>query len=345
MKTQDFMKALGGVSQEKLDALAAWQDASTPITGKSAMPEEQIMQTAVQPVSAQRRKGTMKKKASVTHIFAWNIGVGAAVAACAVVAVSIGKESVLQHMQMQDSSSAGASVSELIPAHEPKDEIQSAKTVKHEPVKLIDRLYVTGGSDHVMMQVPPEGTVLVLRSTADAEACCQYTDKTIVAGQEFDFSTILTEDIFSKYDVLYCAFKDYQVPLYFHTYDMVGGSIAADGKTLTLDFHALMYPPEQQPTHALRSYEPDWNTYYFYTVPKDSLPDLQTLEMHFEKYQIGALPDELLVQNTESFQKHLETMQEYQDYIKSIPQQLSLTWADVQAPPEQYDETEAVTAD
>ena len=77
MKPQDFMEALGGVSQEKLDALAKWQEAGTPITGKAPAQEKRIMQTAAEPVLTQRRRGNMKqntrKKASVPRLFPWNI--------------------------------------------------------------------------------------------------------------------------------------------------------------------------------------------------------------------------------------------------------------------------------
>ena len=62
MKPQDFMEALGGVSQEKLDALAKWQEAGTPMTGKAPAQEKSIMQTAAEPVPTQRRRETMKQK-------------------------------------------------------------------------------------------------------------------------------------------------------------------------------------------------------------------------------------------------------------------------------------------
>ena len=52
MKPQDFMEALGGVSQEKLNALAKWQEAGTPITGKASAQEKRITQTAAESVPA-----------------------------------------------------------------------------------------------------------------------------------------------------------------------------------------------------------------------------------------------------------------------------------------------------
>lgn len=329
MKPQDFMEALGGVSQEKLDALAEWQEALTHITGGTSAQEKRITQTAAEPVSAQRRRGTVKqkKKAPAVRLLPWTAGIGAVIAACAVIAASIGKDVIGQEKQMQTGSNAGISAAE-----------QTAEAARHEPVEMIERLCVIGGSDHVMMKVPPEGAVQVLRSTADADACCQYTDEKAVKDEDFDFRTILTEDVFAAYDVLYFALKDEQIPLYFYTYDFAGGCIAADGMTLKLNFHALMHDPEHLPKHILRSYEPDWNTYCFYTVPKGSLPDLNAIEVNVEEYPIGEIPDEILNDyeaKGDALQKHLETTQEYLDYVNSVPKQLFITWEnDAPVPPE-----------
>ena len=351
MKPQDFMEALGGVSQEKLDALAKWQEAKTPATGEASVREKSITQTATEPVPVQRRRETVKqkKKAPAVQLLPWTAGIGAVIAACAVIAVSIGKEAVGKSDLIQTGSNAGTSVTE-----------QTAEAVRHEPVELVERLRVTGGSDYVMMKVPPEGTVQVLRSAADAEACCQYTDEKAVKGADFDFRTFLTEDVFAAYDVLYFAFKDNQQPLYLYTCDLAGGSIAADGTTLNLSFHALIYDPAHLPKHVLRSYddyEPDWNTYCFYTVPKDSLPDLNAITVHFEEYQIGEIPDEILAHandpaDTEGngdttkhtkLHDYLETTQEYTDYVNSVPKQLFLTWEN--CVPEDCTEAQEISAE
>ena len=549
MKPQDFMEALGGVSQEKLDALAKWQEAGTPITGKAPAQEKRIMQTAAEPVPTQRRRGNMKqntrKKASVPRLFPWNIGIGAAVVACAVIAVSIGKEVIGQERQMQVGSNVGASMSEQMTAstanevknadaaHEPvlltellsfsatdemaikvpnsgiaeiwhsmndaaqimqsdvvnfeeyfsedvfaeydvlylahplailpenvfrfhpsggafladgtlrmnlaalsldelpegwssdtgrlnsvnhywfysfpKNALQEIKTSEidvttyqvgelpenakdvrggdsafmeylltteayhewentigatmhitwaedaptlpedceevqsvdaaHEPVEIIEKLISSGGNDSTMMKLPPEGAVQVLRSVEDAEACCQYSDEN-VAGQPFDFRNKLTEDVFAEYDVLYFAFKDGKKPQYCYSVDLAGGSIAADGSTLKLDFYALMFDPAHLPSDWCSVTEPDWNTYYFYTVPKNILPDLNAIELSFEEYSLGEIPDEILANPHEkvdvtdngktimALQKYLETTKEYLDWLNSVPKPKYISWED-----------------
>ena len=354
MKPQDFMEALGGVSQEKLEALAKWQEAKTPVTGNVPAKKDRFTQTAAEPVSAARRRETMKqnthKRSAVTRLFPWNIGIGAAAVAAVVVAVSIGKEAIGQRNQMPVSMSGETSATEQVSLQEPNTE-----ETNHVPVEMIERLQRIGGSDYVMMKVPQEGAVQVLRSVADAEACCQYTDETVVADQEFDFRRFLTEDVFAQYDVLYFAHKDIQQPFYLYGYDLAGGSIAADGTTLQLDFHALVYDSNYCPPDTMCSFddfEPDWNTYYFYTVPKGSLPDLSAIEVLFEQYVIGEIPDDILKYandtsdsgNAARLPEYVQTTRAYHDWEMSIPPQLYITWTD-KAPVLPEDCVEAVSAD
>jgi len=556
MKPQDFMEALGGVSQEKLDALAKWQEAGTPITGKAPAQEKRIMQTAAEPVPTQRRRETMKQKvktkASAAQFLPWKFGIGAAVATCAAIAVSIGAGiiSMDKQQQMQVGMSGETSVAEQISKqetnaektnHEPvplidnlcafsgtdeiapaisdnglvevwrsmndaaefieydqigkltncsdyftdalfakydvlyaahplkkylpentlrfqlsggefdadgklhmtigalaldelpnswasdaqrlnsvnhywfytvpknslpeitawefevdeyhvgeldetaKDaaagddaiyqfikttdayqkwdaavnrqlyitwgkskpvlpegceEVQSADAA-HEPVEIIEKLISSGGNDSTMMKLPPEGAVQVLRSVEDAEACCRYSSEN-VAGQPFDFRNKLTEDLFAEYDVLYFAFKDEQKPQYCYSVDLAGGSIAADGSILKLDFHALMFDPAHLPSDWCSVTEPDWNTYYFYTVPKNILPDLNAIELSFEEYPLGEIPDEILAHANDlvdiedngyitkhtKLQEYLETTQEYLDWVMSMPKPKYISWED-----------------
>ena len=319
MKTQDFLKALGGVSQDKLDALAEWQNAQTPITDEEPAKNNRITRTAAEPVPIQKRSRTMqqntKKHAAFSQFFPWNIGIGAAIAACAIFAVSVGKEAIGQKQQMQAGTSSGTSASE-----------QNAETGGHKPVEIIDQLHVTLGGDLVMMQIPPEGTVQVMRSAEDGEACGLYTD------------------LFSYHDVLFFTIKDYQPPENLYTCDLAGASIAADGTTLKLDIHALVYDPAYMPASARSSRDendPDWNNYFFYTVPKDSLPDFNAIEISYTEYPLGEIPDEILAHADDPadspdsgflltkhtiMEQYLETTAEYYNYISSIPNPRYITW-------------------
>ncbi|MEE3404750.1 MAG: hypothetical protein VZR73_11775, partial [Acutalibacteraceae bacterium] len=360
MKPQDFMEALGSVSQEKLDALAKWQNAKTPITGEAPAKGERITQTAAEPVSAARRRGTMKQKvktkASAVQFLPWKFGIGVAVAACAAIAIIIGGGIISLDKQMQVGSNVGTSITEQI-AESTTDEVNAVIIVQHEPVEIIEKLISSGGNDSTMMKLPPEGAVQVLRSVEDAEACCQYSDEN-VADQPFDFRNKLTEDVFAEYDVLYFAFKDEQKPQYCYSVDLAGGSIAADGSTLKLDFHALMFDPAHLPSDWCSVTEPDWNTYYFYTVPKNTLPDLNAIELSFEEYPLGEIPDEILANPHENvgvtddgktimaLQEYLETTKEYLNWLNSVPKPKYITWAeDTPVPPEDCTEVQEISAD
>ena len=99
MKEQDFMDALSGVQQDMLDELAEWQNAKTPVTG--GLPEQGSPPAQNEsPVLHTRRRNTMKQKnkqkAKIFRLSRWNIGIGAAVAAAVVAAVSISPKAV-QH--------------------------------------------------------------------------------------------------------------------------------------------------------------------------------------------------------------------------------------------------------
>ena len=140
--------------------------------------------------------------------------------------------------------------------------------------------------------------------------------------------------------MLYFAFKDEQKPQYCYSVDMAGGSIAADGSTLKLDFHALMFDPAHLPSDWCSVTEPDWNTYYFYTVPKNTLPDLNAIELSFEEYPLGEIPDEILANPHEkvdvtddgktimALQKYLETTKEYLNWLNSVPKPKYISWED-----------------
>ncbi len=226
-----------------------------------------------------------------------------------------------------------------------EDETKAADAA-HEPVQIMERLKIFGGAEQVMMPVPKEGTVQVLRSMADTETVLRCSDEE-VGYKAVNFKEFLNDDIFAQYDVLYYAFKDEQIPLYACDFDLAGGCIAEDGKTLKLDYHALMFDPAHLPPHFCDSTEPYWNTYCFYAVPKDSLPELEILEISFEQYPVGDVPDEILAHADDTvdisdneyttkqtkLKQYLETTQEYLDWVMSMPKPKYITWEKADSTP------------
>ena len=334
MKPQDFMEALGGVSQEKLDALAKWQEAGTPITGEAPAKENCITQTADKPVFAVRRRGTMKqntkKKASAAQINPWKIGVGAAVAACAVFAVSIGAGiiSMDKQQQMQVGSNVGTSAASESAA----DEVKNADAT-HEPVLLGNPLSeYTAERNEYFPKVSEKGSVQVIRSMEDMQPLIDATTSQLQTenyGAEFYGRCGINEALFENNDLLYFAFYDDIFSDNMSTAAFCGGEINEDG-SLTLLFSELIIdnPAEDMPKYG------SINCYYFYPAPKGALPDINEINIELEEFHV-TLPesvrehwneiDEAAGQTIET--QYMETAQAKLDYMDSIPEQLYITWA------------------
>ena len=334
MKPQDFMEALGGVSQEKLDALAKWQNAKTPITGEAPAKENCITQTADKPVFAVWRRGTMKqntkKKASAAQINPWKIGVGAAVAACAVFAVSIGAGiiSMDKQQQMQVGSNVGTSAASESAA----DEVKNADAT-HEPVLLGNPLSeYTAERNEYFPKVSEKGSVQVIRSMEDMQPLIDATTSQLQTenyGAEFYGRCGINEALFENNDLLYFAFYNDIFSDNMSTAAFCGGEINEDG-SLTLLFSELIIdnPAEDMPKYG------SINCYYFYPAPKGALPDINEINIELEEFHV-TLPesvrehwneiDEAAGQTIET--QYMETAQAKLDYMDSIPEQLYITWA------------------
>lgn len=343
MKPQDFMEALGGVSQEKLDALAKWQNAKTPIAGEAPAKENRITQTADKPVFAARRRGTMKqnmkKKAFTAQINPWKIGVGAAVAACAAIAVSIGAGiiSMDKQQQMQVGMSGETSVAEQISKQETNEE----KT-NHEPVPLIENI-ASIGTNETAPGISGNGLVEVWRSMDDAAEFIEYDQ----IGKLLDCSKLFTEALFAEYDVLYIAFPydEKLMPITTLRYQLSGGEFDADGKihlttgALVLDELPNCWAIDQPRFHSA-------NEYWFYTVPKNSLPEITAWEFEVDEYHVGELDETAkdAANGDDAINQFIKTTDAYQKWDAAVNRQLFITWEDNKMiPPE--DCVEANSAD
>ncbi len=318
MKPQDFMEALGGVSQEKLDALAKWQEAGTPITGKAPAREKRITQTAAESVPAQRRRETMKQKVKkttpVTRLFPWNIGIGAAVAACAVLAVSVGKEAIARNNQMQVGSNAGISVTEQLSEREPL------------PIEV----RAADGID-IDMNLPAGGKAQVLRSIGDAQPWIDLLKQSGEYGRETGegFHPCLeilleNEKRYLDRDIIICA-----VPYRFVQGDsgvaqhaFFGGTITESGK-LTVDTGMVTVSKEMRPLMLQ-----DTKAYCIcFTVPKNTVPEITGFTFNNQIYDCTApLPDD--IRSEHDMTGYLAELPEYQAYAQRFTNELYLRWAE-----------------
>lgn len=303
MKTEDFMKALGGISQEKLDALAQWQEAKTPLTGKTT-----AQKADAQPAPEQRSRITMKQKTAkhtpVIQMFPWNIGIGAAIVACAVVAVSVGMEAVGQKNQMQ----VGTSLSE-----------QSAASTEQFTAWYWTKYR---GDD---IALPDGKTVAVIRSASDGvsyltqsgqqdqtELATYLSAEWLETGSE-EFTDPVSNSVISTegeaHDVIFIGIPAGEIPKNTLRWDYHNGTVTPSGK-LHLDFNALTIEDaanEMLPEDARLS--ANENYYYFISVPDGCLPDITGYEVTFTEYHSDQVPDTQLYDESQ-----------YTDYLNSLPE-------------------------
>ena len=317
MKPQDFMEALGGVSQEKLDALAKWQNAKTPIAGESPAKENRITQTADKPVFAVRRRGTMKqntkKKASAAQINPWKIGVGVAVAACAAIAVFIGGGIISLDKQMQVGSNAGTSITEQLSEREPL------------PIEV----RAADGID-IDMNLPEGGKAEVLRSVDDAQAWIDLLKQSGEYGRETGegfhpcLEILEMEKEYLDHDIIMCA-----VPYHFMQsnsgvaqHAFFGGTITESGK-LTVETGMVTVSKEMRPLILQ-----DTETYCVcFTVPKNTMPEITGFTLNNQIYDCTApLPDD--IRSEHDMTEYLAELPEYQAYAKRFSNELYLRWVE-----------------
>lgn len=297
MKEQDFMDALSGVQQDMLDELAEWQNAKTPVTG--GLPEQGSPPAQNEsPVLHTRRRNTMKQKnkqkAKIFRLSRWNIGIGAAVAAAVVAAVSIGREAASRRTQMQTANAPEVSVAEQIS--------------ERKPIEITD--YRIEGFD-VVMDIPESGTAQLLHTVEDAQPWIELVRQSGEYGRNTgngaeNFRTLLeNEEIYHDYDVIMSAvpyqyvYQDYGVAMY----GFDGGKVTPDGN-LTVEMRFLTVGNEM---HEQIFQQIDTFCCCF-VVPKNIIPEITAFTFHDVIYDCTApLPD------------GCETREEHLDYLYSLP--------------------------
>ena len=270
MKEMEFMKALGNVPQDTLDELAEWQEAGTPIREKAA-----------------------------GRVFSRNLGVGAALAACAVIAVSVGKEG---YRRMLAETNTGAPVAEQLSAH--------------EPIEIAD--YKSEGFD-VVMDIPENGTAQLLHSFEEAKPWIKLVRQNGEYGRETgegaeDFRELLeNKAVYQEYDIIMAAvpyqynYPDHGVAMY----GFRGGTITESGK-LTVEAAFLTVGTEMRE----RMFEEIKTFCCCFAVPKNTVPDITEFQFQDVIFDCtGALPD-----GCDTREEHLEYLYSLPNYQKFMEQ-------------------------
>ncbi len=278
---------------------------------------DELHRYAAELVTTKRRRGNMKqntrKKASVPRLFPWNIGIGAAVVACAVIAVSIGKEVIGQERQMQVGSNAGTSITEQLSEREPL------------PIEV----RAADGID-IDMNLPEGGKAEVLRSVDDAQVWIDLLKQSGEYGRETGegfhpcLEILEMEKEYLDHDIIMCA-----VPYHFMQSDsgvaqhaFFGGTITESGK-LTVETGMVTVSKEMRPLILQ-----DTETYCVcFTVPKNTMPEITGFTLNNQIYDCTAsLPDD--IRSEHDMTEYLAELPEYQAYAKRFSNELYLRWVE-----------------
>lgn len=307
MKEHDFLSALGKVPQEMLDELAQWQESGTPLTDH--LPELDTSDPATEPVTEpeirQRRnkpmKQTRKQNAPPVRLLPWTVGIGAAMTACLVAAVSVGREAIGRQDSMQTGFSNGDST------------IGLSEQMPYEEIAIEKPGWFNGDE----IAVPDEGLVQVVRNMDDAAPLIEVLSAEYSEGAAFTMSDYLNADWLAAYDVVLMGYQDecYPDSTFYGYHD---GTVTEEGE-LRLEFSIFTMIPS--PETKVEIEKQPYNHYYFFSVPKEVLPAITEWELIFAEYSLGERTEDVLfdmLNDDGTLSEYLTSNPVYQNYNASV---------------------------
>ena len=326
MKDRDISRAIGELPDDLRAEFDEWQEKRAPLT---------------EPVIS-------RSHGKDIHLRIWSAGIGTAVAASLVIGVSVGRDAL--HHANEAVSSPAAEIAEqsapdIAEQHTPAEML--AETAVREPVPL-ELLAQFGGRNARAPKVPAEGAVQVLRSMDDLQPLIDATDGYGPDGDDEAFfdSQGLNAETFGEYDVLYFAYPaGGNMPDGLYQREFCGAEYRLDG-SLDVLFSDLLLEDPPEGFRRDSQVDQDWSIYYFCKVPKDSLPDIETVSFDFPAHYVGGLPDDVREnwsaagdpdaapsERRTKLQLYLESTQEYLDWVMTCPKKLWVTWEPENAVP------------
>lgn len=276
---------------------------------------DELHQYAAELVTTKRMrtmKQNTKKRSAVTRLLPWNIGISAAVVACAVIAVSIGKEVIGQEKQMQVGMS-GSSITDQLSVREPL------------PIEV----RAADGID-IDMNLPENGKAEVMRSIDEAQVWIDLLKQSGEHGRETGegfhpcLEILEMEKEYLDHDIIMCA-----VPYHFMQSDsgvaqhaFFGGTITESGK-LTVETGMVTVSKEMRPLMLQ-----DTEAYCIcFTVPKNTVPEITGFTFNNRIYDCTApLPDD--IRSERDMTDYLAELPEYQAYAQRFTNELYLRWVE-----------------
>ena len=299
MKDQDLMRALGNLPQDMLDEFAEWNENGTPLSGSDAESTAEITR-ANDVISAKKRD------ISVTKSRPWKIGICAAMAACLVMAVSVGREAI---SRSKDSMSVGYSAGDSV-------ETEVLTELSHDNYDEIKMNGMNTATKRNRADAPYSLSAQIIRTPEQAQSVIDFLTPEDPADNSAELLlAMLDADALAEQDVIF-----FGIPQEQFAGDASGAAVAyrcveitRDGK-LTLDAVCMQHiSPE--PSDRAKEYI----NYYGIAVEKNVLPDLTDFSLRLTKFRAENMPQDVkLEKDGWRLEKYREYQAKYGDEWKAF---------------------------
>ena len=268
-----ILQQLDQIPQDMLDDLAQWQENRTPL---SAETDIRAAAAAKQQASAEEFGVPERKRSGIKRILPLSLGVGAAAAACLIVAVSIGREAVGKPQMQAGFSGEEHAETEL---QESEEQISESDPAESEP-----QVPVTEDGIPVMwanyfghdIDIPEGGLFKTVRTAEDAQ---HYLD--LPGDRPDDVNEAWQNVISGEYDIVLLGFSCREAPMGAASFAYHDGTVTPDGR-LSIELSTFT-------NIAISGRMALENYYMMVMVPDGSLPEITDWHVTFDNFR-AALP-------------------------------------------------------
>lgn len=291
MKDQDLMRALGYLPQDMLDEFADWQENRTPLSDADEAADIQRVYDT---------ESTKKRKISTAKTRPWTIGICAAMAACLVMAVSVGREAIGNH---RDAMPVGYSAGESV-------ETQALTELSHDNYDEVKMNGMNTATKHNRADAPYSLSAQIIRTPEQAQPVIDLlTPEDPADNSAEQLLALFDADALAEQDVIFFGIPEDQF-----AGDTSGATVSyrcveitRDGK-LTLDAVCMQHiSPE--PSDSAKEYI----TYYGIAVEKNVLPDLTDFALRLTTFRAENMPEDVKQEKDGWLEKYRAFQAEYGD--------------------------------
>ena len=294
MKEQDLMRALGNLPQDMLEEFEEWQANGTPLTGDAETEEPCIRET----------KTTMQRNSGAAKTRPWTIGICAAMAACLIMAVSVGKEAI---GGKSDLMRAGYSAGE-------SDAVQEMAEISHDNFDEIRINCMETAVKQNSEDAPYSLSAQIIRTPEQAQPVIDMLTPEDPADNSAErLLSLLDADALASQDVIFFGIPEDQFAgsAYGAEVSCRCMEITRDGM-LTFDAVCMQHIAPEQTDRAK-----EFISYYGVAVEKNVVPDLTGFALRTSKFRSEYLPDGIREQEAGWDEKLRDYREKYEDEWKA----------------------------